>query len=77
MITIERQIRCKLPLCESCRGEEFDRKVSERLAEAGIGSMHGDNESEVDNVVWDEIDAATGVKTREIVQSITTQARQC
>ncbi len=74
MTTIERKIRCSLPLCASCRPKKFERKVTGRLAEAGIDSMHGDNESEVDNAVWDEIDAAVGVNTREIVQSIATQA---
>ena len=70
MTTIERKIRCSLPLCESCRPKKFDRKVTGRLAEAGINSMYEGNESEADDAVWDEIDAATGLKTREIVQRI-------
>ena len=70
MTTIERKIRCSLPLCESCRPKKFDRKVTGRLAEAGINSMYEGNESEADDAVWDEIDASTGLKTREIVQRI-------
>lgn len=67
---IGKQIRCSLPLCENCQRDEFHRKVYARLAEAGIDSLYEENESEVDEGVWDEIDAATGVRTREIVQRI-------
>lgn len=70
MATIERKIRCSLPVCESCRPKEFDRKVTERLSEAGIYSFHEDSESQVDDAVWDEIDAALGIGTRELVQEI-------
>ena len=70
VIEIGKQIHCSLPLCENCQRDEFHRKVYARLAEAGIDSLYEENESEVDEAVWDEIDAATGVKTREIVQRI-------
>ena len=70
MPSILKRIRCSVPCCESCQREELRRKVYWRLAEAGIKTMHEDDESEVDDAVWDEIDAATGVNTREIVQRI-------
>ena len=70
MATIERKIRCSLPLCESCRTKEFQRKVTDRLSEAGIDTMEENRESKVDDGVWDEIDAALGIRTREVVQEI-------
>ena len=70
MTEIAKKIRCSLPLCQSCRRDEFLRKAYSRRHEAGIDSLYEENESEVDEAVWDEIDAATGVKTREIVQRI-------
>ena len=70
MANIERKIRCSLPVCESCRREEFHSKINGRLAEAGIDAMDEDNESKVDNAAWDEIDSTLGIRTREIVQEI-------
>ena len=70
MRTIERKIRCSLPLCESCRPKEFHRKVTERLSEAGIDSFHEYGESQVNDAVWDEIDTAIGIRSREVVQEI-------
>ena len=70
MPSIAKRIRCNVPICESCQREELCRKVYWRLAEAGIDSLHEENEFDADDAVWDGIDAAAGFLTREVVQGI-------
>ena len=74
MPTIARWIRCNVPFCDSCQRDRLLKEVYWRLAEAGIDSLYEDSESEVDNAVWDEVDAAAGSRTREVVQCIITHS---
>ena len=74
MPTIAKKVRCSVPFCDSCQRERLLNEVHGRLAEAGIDSLYESSESEVDNAVWDEVDAAAGLRTREVVQRIITHS---
>ncbi len=67
MQTIVRTIHCNRPLCKSCREDEWHRAIDE----AGLWMMYEGSEPEADPVKWDKIDAAMGIRTREVVQEIT------
>ena len=64
MQTTIRAIHCERALCKSCRPDEWNRAIDE----AGLSDMYPGSEPEPNSVKWDEIDAAMGVQTREVVQ---------
>ena len=66
MQTIIRAIHCDRALCKSCREDEWNTAIDE----AGLWMMYPESEPEPNSAKWDEIDAATGVQTRKVVQGI-------
>lgn len=66
MQTIIRAIHCDRALCKSCREDELNKAIDE----AGLWMMYPGSEPEPNSIKWDQIDAAMGVKTREVVQGI-------
>ena len=66
MQTIVRAIHCDRALCKSCREDEWNKAIDE----AGLWMVYKGSEPEPDSTKWDEIDAAMGIKTREVVQEM-------
>ena len=64
MRKVEKSLKCDIVLCPGCQKYELDAEISA----AGLSSLSvGDPEP--DNAIWDRLDGAFGIRTREPVQA--------